>query len=71
MAPPKFLVWLLAPYLGLNRTQVWRGVNWESKVDNAKSKTDLQVEYHSMEATFQSMFQQMIDAEMFPAPSMK
>ena len=67
-APPKLLVYLLAPYLGMERNQVWRGINYLSTFDNSKSKQDLGIEYRPMEETFPEMFQQMIDDGLISAP---
>eukprot|EP00550_Attheya_septentrionalis_P009266 CAMPEP_0198294688 /NCGR_PEP_ID=MMETSP1449-20131203/23690_1 /TAXON_ID=420275 /ORGANISM="Attheya septentrionalis, Strain CCMP2084" /LENGTH=351 /DNA_ID=CAMNT_0043994713 /DNA_START=187 /DNA_END=1242 /DNA_ORIENTATION=+ len=68
---PKSIVYLLAPYIGMTRKMVWRGVNVEAKMDNSKSIKDLKMEYHSLEATFQDMFQQMVDAGMINSPKPK
>ena len=68
-SPPKWLVWLLAPYIGLSRTQAWRGIDYIPTLDNSKSKTDLGMDYRPMDETFPDMFQQMIDENMIAAPS--
>lgn len=62
------IVWLLAPYIGMNRTMVWRGVNVKFNMDNSKSIQDLKMEYRSLEATFQDMFGQMIEAGIVQEP---
>jgi nucleoside-diphosphate-sugar epimerase len=62
------IVYLLAPYIGMNRRMVWRGVNVEARMDNSKSIKDLKMEYHSLEATFQDMFGQMVAAGIIPEP---
>jgi hypothetical protein len=37
-------------------------------MDNSKSIKDLKMEYHSLEATFQDMFGQMVAAGIIPEP---
>ena len=68
---PKFVLWLIAPFVGMTRRGVWRGVNYVPNLDNSKSVKDLKMEYHSMEETYPDMFQQMIDAGMITAPEKK
>jgi nucleoside-diphosphate-sugar epimerase len=68
---PKLLVWLLAPYIGMTRTGIWRGVGWEAKVDNSKSKEILKMEYKPMATTMSDMFRQMVDAGMIDVPKKK
>jgi hypothetical protein len=64
-------VWLLAPYIGLTRTGIWRGVGWEAKVDNSKSKEILKMEYKPMATTMSDMFGQMVDTGMIDVPKKK
>jgi nucleoside-diphosphate-sugar epimerase len=65
------IVYLLAPYIGMTRQMVWRGVNVEGRIDNSKSIKDLKMDYRSMESTFQDMFKQMVDAGMINTPEPK
>ena len=62
----KWLLWLIAPYLGLGltREQVWNNVDVSFKIDNTKSKEELFMTYIPMKQTCEEMFQQMIDAGM-------
>lgn len=68
-AMPKWLVWLIAPYIGMYRQQIANGVGHVSTVDNTKSKTELGMEYMSMEETLQNMFAQMIAAGVIQEPT--
>lgn len=63
---PKPIVWLIAPFIGLNRTQVWRGIGYKSNLDNSKSKKDLGMEYRPVAETYVDMFEQMIQGGMIP-----
>lgn len=67
-AGPKFLFWLIAPYIGMDRKQISRGVGYKSNLDNSKSVKDLEMEYQPMEKTFPDMFSQMIEAGMIAEP---
>ena len=63
---PKLIVWLLAPYIGMTRRQIWRGVGYTSTIDNSKSKKELGMEYRPITETFPDMFAQMIEGGMIP-----
>ena len=58
---PKWLLWCLAPYVGLGRSFVWKNIDYTVHVDTTKSKTELGIAYRPMEETFQDMFQQLVD----------
>ena len=66
-AAPKWLAWLLAPFLGggMTRKLVARnfGVPW--RADNSKAVRELGVTYRPLQTTMEDMFQQMIDAGAF------
>jgi len=68
-AGPKTLFLLIAPYIGLSRTQIWRGIGHESTLSNAKSKKELGMEYQPMNQTLTDMFAQMVDGDMIAKPS--
>mmetsp|Transcript_15034 Transcript_15034/g.24897 ORF Transcript_15034/g.24897 Transcript_15034/m.24897 type:complete len:90 (-) Transcript_15034:114-383(-) len=70
-AGPKTLFWILAPLLGMKRSQIWRGIGHVATLDNSKGVKDLKTEYHSIEDTFQDMFGQMVDAGMIELPKKK
>jgi len=38
---PKWLMWLLAPWVGLERSYVARNVGFDIRFDNARSSVDL------------------------------
>ena len=46
---PKLLVWLLAKKIGLNRKFIYKNVNIPIKIDNTKSKKDLDMTYGTIE----------------------
>ncbi len=48
---PKWLLWLLAPLVGLQRHYVARNVGFDIRFDNARSSIDLGVVYRSPEQT--------------------
>lgn len=58
---PKFLVWLLAPRVGLTRKFVSRNVGYHAKFDNSYSKADLGMSYLPVEQTVKEHFQQILD----------
>ncbi len=48
---PKWLMWLIAPWVGLERTYVARNVGFDIQFDNARSTQELGVAYRSPEQT--------------------
>lgn len=63
---PKAVVWLAAPFLGLERRFIARNVGHRWRADNAKSRRDLGIQYRPLSASTQDMFAQMIDAGIVP-----
>ena len=65
-AAPKWLIWLVAPFMGggLTRAIVSRNVNVPWRADNTKAKRELGVTYRPLKQSMEDMFQQMIDAGM-------
>lgn len=61
---PKFLLWLLAPYLPatvpLTRRFVMENVNVTMKMDNSKSKKELGMKYRPLKVTMEDMMEQII-----------
>jgi dihydroflavonol-4-reductase len=61
---PKFLVWLLAPYLPsslpLTRQFIMENVNVSMKMDNSKAKKELGMEYRPLKGTLEDMMEQII-----------
>ena len=66
-AAPKFLLWLLAPRLGLTRKFVSRNVDVPWRADNGKGRRELGLTYRPLQDTMQDMFQYMIDQGYFQA----
>ncbi len=66
-AAPKWLVWLLAPFLGggMTRKVVSKNINVPWKADNSKSIRELGINYRPLRETMNDMFQQMIDNGYF------
>ena len=62
---PKFMVWLMAPMVGLKRKMVSNNFGYPWKLDNSKSKKDLGIKYYPVEKSIVEFFQQLIDAGVF------
>lgn len=62
---PKFLVWLIAPLVGLNRKFVSLNVNHAWKADNSRSVAELGMNYRPLQESMEDIFQYMIDAGYF------
>jgi dihydroflavonol-4-reductase len=62
---PKWLVWLVAPMVGLKRRFVARNADWPWRADNSKSVRELGMTYRPMEESIQDMFRYMIDTGYF------
>ena len=58
---PKFMVWLLAPAIGVKRKMISRNVGHPWKADNSKSIKELGMKYRPIEESICDFFQQMID----------
>lgn len=61
---PKWLIWLVGPMVnpGLTRKFVSRNVDHPIKLDNAKSKTALGLEYRPVKTAMVEMFRQLVDS---------
>lgn len=55
------VVWLLAPYLGMNRQKAWENIDVPINFDNSKSIRDLGIVYRPLSETMQDMFQQLVE----------
>ena len=64
-AAPKFLLWLLAPRLGLTRKFVSRNVDVAWRADASKGRRELGLTYRPLQETMQDMFQYMINQKYF------
>eukprot|EP00980_Cylindrotheca_fusiformis_P012350 scaffold3031_cov102-Cylindrotheca_fusiformis.AAC.10 len=60
------LLWLIAPFIGMERRTIWRGVDIEYDAKNDKSVNDFGIEYVPMEKTLLDMFHQCEDGGLFP-----
>ncbi|MCJ8269330.1 MAG: NAD-dependent epimerase/dehydratase family protein [Psychrosphaera sp.] len=58
---PKWLVWVIAPLLGRTRKYVSLNFNIKIKYDNSRSRSELGLEYRSIETTVVEHLQQIID----------
>ncbi len=58
---PKWLVWLLAPTVGLKRKMVKQNFGYPWKADHSKSKQALGLSYRPVEESITDFFRQMID----------
>jgi len=64
---PKWLFWVVAPYVGLTRKFASRSVARTMEMDNSKSLRDLGLgEYRPLKETMNEMFQQCIDSGFIP-----
>jgi nucleoside-diphosphate-sugar epimerase len=57
---PKWLMWLVAPWVGLERSYVARNVGFDIRFDNARSTTDLGLVYRSPEQTLNEQIAQIV-----------
>lgn len=62
---PKWLLWLMAPTLGMTLKEVSRTIGKPWHADNSKSIEKLGVSYRPLEETVTAFFQQMIDSRRF------
>ena len=58
---PKFMVWLVGPFVGLARDFVSANVGFPWKCDNTRSREQLGINYRPIEDTLCEHFQQMLD----------
>jgi nucleoside-diphosphate-sugar epimerase len=66
-AIPKWLIWLVAPAVGLTRRSVAGNVDVPITLDNSKSLEELGLTYRPLTETMEDMFQYMIHEGYFPA----
>ncbi|NVK63336.1 MAG: aldehyde reductase [Flavobacteriales bacterium] len=59
---PKFLLWLMAPSVGMTRKEVKLNVGFPWKADNSKSKKDLGISYRPLKETATEFFGQLVEA---------
>jgi len=58
---PTFLVWLAAPFVGLQRSFVRRNIGHPLRLDNRRGRDKLGLHYRPIERTVVEHFQQMLD----------
>ena len=58
---PKFLVWLIAPFIGVKREFISRNVGFKVGFDNSRSIDELSMEYRTIADSASEFFQQFID----------
>lgn len=59
---PKFLIWLMAPSVGMTRKMVSNNIGYPWKADNSKSKEKLNMEYRPLKETVLEFFSSLLDA---------
>jgi nucleoside-diphosphate-sugar epimerase len=57
---PKWLTWLIAPFVGLRRSFVARNVGYPLKFDNTRSREELGVVYRPLQETLLDQLAQLI-----------
>lgn len=57
---PKWLMWLIAPWVGLERSYVERNVGFDIRFDSARSTADLGLVYRSPEQTLNDQITQIV-----------
>lgn len=58
---PKFLIWLIAPFIGVKRNFIKNNVGYRVDFDNSKSKNVLGINYKPVDKAVTEFFQQFID----------
>ncbi len=56
---PKWLIWLIAPSLGLTRKYISRNVGYKVQVDNSSSREQLEIQYRSIKETLVEMLERL------------
>jgi len=64
MIIPKFMFWLIAPFLGFTRKYVTLNVGQVIKFDNSYSIDNLEITYRQVEETITDHFQQILDDDL-------
>lgn len=59
---PKWLIWLLAPTVGMTRQEVSKNVGYPWKANNTKSIKELGMEYRPLKTTINEFFSQLVEA---------
>jgi len=59
---PKFLIWLMAPSVGMTRKEVKMNVGFPWKANNSKSINELGMQYRPLKETITEFFEQLVEA---------
>jgi dihydroflavonol-4-reductase len=59
---PKFIIWLMAPSVGMTRKMVSKNIGYPWSADNSKSIEKLGMEYRPLEETVTEFFGSLVDA---------
>lgn len=59
---PKFIIWLIAPTVGMTRREVKLNIGFPWKANNSKSIKDLGMTYRPLKETITEFFQQLVEA---------
>lgn len=62
---PKWLVWLMAPAVGVKRKMIANNVGYLFKVENSKGVKELGMQYRPLKESIVDFFQQMVDNKVF------
>ncbi len=65
---PKFLIWLIAPTVGMTRKEVKLNVGYPWKANNTKSIEDLGMKYRPLKETITEFFGQLVEAGEIKKP---
>ncbi|MDC0100210.1 NAD-dependent epimerase/dehydratase family protein [Crocinitomicaceae bacterium] len=63
---PKWMLWLMAPSVGMTRKEVSKNVGFPWKANNSKSIKDLGMKYRPLEGTVTEFFGQLVEAGEIP-----
>ena len=58
---PKFLIWIIEPFLGIKRNFVSKNIGYKIDFDNSKSIKELGIKYSPVKKAVVDFFQQFID----------
>tara|TARA_B100001109_G_scaffold231052_1_gene207974 strand:- start:286 stop:1059 length:774 start_codon:yes stop_codon:yes gene_type:complete len=61
---PKFIIWLMAPFIGIKRSFVSRNIGYKVDFDNTKSINELKIKYRPISQAVTDFFQQFIDERL-------
>lgn len=59
---PKFMLWLVAPTVGMTRKEVSNNIGYPWKANNSKSIQELKMTYRPLKETVLEFFDQLVDA---------